>query len=149
MVVTLVEIVHHESISRGKDREGAALARHQRESGQLRAKHAGLFAAGDPLTSQRIHPHSNRYQPRARAALERPGGRCRADALEGSELPAQPSTTDRCDGAFFSRQPFSGRPLPLIDEYRRFADVTVVSSASGCAGTHEPCIGCANAVPRS
>ena len=64
VVTPFVEIVHHESVSRGKDLEGAALARHQKESGQLRAKHARVFAAGDPLISPCIHPHSNRYQPR-------------------------------------------------------------------------------------
>ena len=59
-----VEIVHHESISRGKDQYGEALARHQLESGHLRRKHAALFASGDPLQSPMLHPHSTRFQPR-------------------------------------------------------------------------------------
>ncbi len=131
-VTPFVEIVHHESISRGKDREGAALARHQRESGHLRGKHAGLFSAGDPLTSQRIHPHSNRYQPR--------------DLAPRSKGPATDAVLTHWRNPNF--QPSLQRPIillahfsddnrirddlfPLIDEYRRFADVILVSSASG------------------
>jgi GT2 family glycosyltransferase len=64
VVTPFVNIVHHESVSRGKDQSGEALARHQRESGYLRYKHAGLFQTGDPLSSQRLHPHSNRFQPK-------------------------------------------------------------------------------------
>ena len=56
-------IVHHESISRGKDLYGSAWARHQRESGRLRLKHQDLFSQGDPLISRLMHNHSNRYEP--------------------------------------------------------------------------------------
>ena len=131
-VTPFVEIVHHESISRGKDRNGAALARHQRESGHLRAKHAKLFAAGDPLTSQLIHPHSNRYQPR--------------EQVPQSQGPVPDAVLMHWRNPRF--QPSSKRPIlvlahfshnnrirddliPLIDEYKRFADVIVVSSSSG------------------
>ena len=58
-------IIHHESVSRGKDLEGKAWARHQRESGLLRKNHAALYAHGDPLTSPHLHHHSNRYEPAA------------------------------------------------------------------------------------
>ena len=57
------EIIHHESVSRGKDLYGEAWARHQRESGRLRQKHRLLFKEGDPLTSPLLHHHSNRYEP--------------------------------------------------------------------------------------
>ena len=56
-------IIHHESVSRGKDLEGEAWIRHQRESGLLRKNHAALYAQGDPLTSHHLHHHSNRYEP--------------------------------------------------------------------------------------
>jgi GT2 family glycosyltransferase len=56
-------IIHHESVSRGKDLEGKAWARHQRESGLLRKKHAALYDQGDSLTSPHLHHHSNRYEP--------------------------------------------------------------------------------------
>jgi len=132
IVTPFVEIVHHESISRGKDREGAALARHQRESGLLRAKHAKLFAEGDPLTSQRINPHSNRYQPRGHAPKSK-GPVDNAVLMHWREpnfqanrkrpivLLAHFSVNNRIRDDLF----------PLIDEYRRFADVILVSSASG------------------
>lgn len=64
VVTPHVRITHHESISRGKDTDGVALARHLREQGRLRCKHAHLYADGDPLTSGRLHPHSAQYQPR-------------------------------------------------------------------------------------
>ena len=56
-------IIHHESVSRGKDLEGEAWARHQRESGLLRKNHAALYNQGDPLTNPHLHHHSNRYEP--------------------------------------------------------------------------------------
>ncbi|AII48715.1 glycosyl transferase [Synechococcus sp. KORDI-52] len=132
VVTPFVEIVHHESISRGKDREGAALARHQRESGQLRAKHAGLFAAGDPLTSQRIHPHSNRYQPREPAPRSK-GPVDDAVLMHWRDPNFQPSRQRPIVvlAHFSADNRFRDDLFPLIDEYRRFADVIVVSSASG------------------
>ena len=56
-------IIHHESISRGKDLAGEAWARHQRELGYLRRNHAALYNQGDPLTSPLLHHHSTRYEP--------------------------------------------------------------------------------------
>ena len=64
VVTPFVDIIHHESISRGKDEYGMALARHQRESGYLRLKHQKVFNEGDSLVSQKLNPHSTRYQPR-------------------------------------------------------------------------------------
>ena len=131
-VTPFVEIVHHESISRGKDREGAALARHQRESGHLRAKHAGLFAAGDPLTSQCIHPHSNRYQPREQAARSK-GPVADAVLMHWRDPNFQPSRQRPIVllAHFSSNNRVRDDLFPLIDEYRRFGDVILVSSASG------------------
>ncbi|QNJ00990.1 O-antigen biosynthesis protein [Synechococcus sp. A15-62] len=132
VVTPYLEIVHHESISRGKDREGAALARHQRESGQLRAKHAGLFAAGDPLTSQRIHPHSNRYQPRAPEPRSK-GPVSNAVLMHWRNPNFQPSRQRPIVllAHFSSNNRVRDDLFPLLDEYQRFADVIVVSSASG------------------
>ncbi len=132
VVTPFVEIVHHESISRGKDREGAALARHQRESGYLRAKHARLFAAGDPLTSQRIHPHSNRYQPREPAPRSK-GPVPDAVLMHWRDPNFQPSRQRPIVllAHFSGDNRFRDDLFPLIDEYRRFADVIVVSSARG------------------
>ncbi|MCB4389919.1 rhamnan synthesis F family protein [Synechococcus sp. MU1617] len=132
VVTPFVEIVHHESISRGKDREGAALARHQRESGHLRAKHARLFAAGDPLTSQCIHPHSNRYQPRDPVPRSK-GPVADAVLMHWRDPNFQPSRQRPIVvlAHFSANNRFRDDLFPLIDEYRRFADVIVVSSASG------------------
>ena len=132
VVTPFVEIVHHESISRGKDREGAALARHQRESGHLRAKHARLFAAGDPLTSQCIHPHSNRYQPREPVPRSK-GPVSDAVLMHWRDPNFQPSRQRPIVvlAHFSANNRFRDDLFPLIDAYKRFADVIVVSSASG------------------
>ena len=73
------DIIHHESISRGKDMYGEAWARHQRESGRLRHKHQLLYKDGDPLTSPLLHHHSNRYEPASPA--EPPTGPAREKIL--------------------------------------------------------------------
>ena len=132
VVTPFVEIVHHESISRGKDLEGAALARHQRESGHLRCKHAKLFAAGDPLTSQCIHPHSNRYQPRQPAPRSK-GPVADALLMHWRNPNFQPSHQRPIVvlAHFSADNRFRDDLFPLIDAYKRFADVIVVSSASG------------------
>jgi len=132
VVTPFVEIVHHESISRGKDLEGAALARHQRESGRLRAKHAQLFASGDPLISQCIHPHSNRYQPRGPAPRSQ-GPVDDAVLIHWRNPNFQPSIQRPIVvlAHFSVNNRFRDDLFPLLDEYRRFADVIVVSSASG------------------
>ena len=57
------QIIHHESVSRGKDQLGEAWIRHQREQGFLRYKHRDIYHQGDPLTSSLLHHHSNRYEP--------------------------------------------------------------------------------------
>ncbi|WP_244272873.1 rhamnan synthesis F family protein [Synechococcus sp. N32] len=132
VVTPFVEIVHHESISRGKDREGAALARHQRESGLLRAKHAELFATGDPLTSSCIHPHSNRYQPREPAPRSK-GPVADAVLMHWRNPNFEPSHQRPIVvlAHFSADNRFRDDLFPLIDAYQRFADVIVVSSASG------------------
>ncbi|QNI83104.1 O-antigen biosynthesis protein [Synechococcus sp. RS9907] len=132
VVTPFVEIVHHESISRGKDREGAALGRHQRESGYLRAKHAELFATGDPLTSSCIHPHSNRYQPREPAPRSK-GPVADAVLMHWRHPNFQPSHQRPIVvlAHFSADNRFRDDLFPLIDAYQRFADVIVVSSASG------------------
>jgi GT2 family glycosyltransferase len=132
VVTPFVEIVHHESVSRGKDLEGAALARHQKESGQLRAKHARVFAAGDPLISPCIHPHSNRYQPRGPAPQSK-GPVADAVLTHWRDPNFQPSHQRPIVvlAHFSVNNRFRDDLFPLLDEYRRFADVIVVSSASG------------------
>ena len=132
VVTPFVEIVHHESVSRGKDLEGAALARHQKESGQLRAKHARVFAAGDPLISPCIHPHSNRYQPRQPAPCSK-GPVADAVLMHWRNPNFQPSHQRPIVvlAHFSVNNRFRDDLFPLLDEYRRFADVIVVSSASG------------------
>ena len=132
VVTPFLKIVHHESVSRGKDRQGAALARHQRESGHLRAKHARLFAAGDPLTSQCIHPHSNRYQPREQAPRSK-GPVSDAVLMHWRNPNFQPSRQRPIVllAHFSTNNRVRDDLFPLIDAYQRFADVIVVSSARG------------------
>ena len=132
VVTPFVEIVHHESISRGKDRLGLALARHQRESGYLRAQHAGLFASGDPLTSQLIHPHSNRYQPRNPPHIS--AGKVPHAVLRHWRKPGFQPSRDRpilLLAHFSNNGRIRDDLFSLLAEYDRHADVILVSSAAG------------------
>lgn len=63
VVTPHARIIHHESVSRGKDLEGKAWARHQRESGLLRRKHQDCYRHGDALVSPHLNHHSTRYEP--------------------------------------------------------------------------------------
>ena len=64
-----------------------------------------------------------------------------------SKLPAQHQRPIVVLAHFSVNNRFRDDLFPLIDEYRRFADVIVVSSASGLRWHPERCIGCASAVP--
>ena len=132
VVSPFVDIIHHESISRGKDQSGEALARHQRESGYLRSKHAVLFANGDPLTSQLIHPHSNRYQPRE--SPPRSDGLVQSAVLLHWRNPTFKPSPQRpiLLLAHYSKNNKIREDLfMLLDEYARHADVILISSACG------------------
>jgi len=61
VVIPQPNIIHHESISRGKDYFGDAWIRFRRESGRLRFRHRLLYQQGDSLISPLLHHHSNRY----------------------------------------------------------------------------------------
>ena len=132
VVTPFVDIIHHESVSRGKDQSGEALARHQRESGYLRHKHAGLFKTGDPLFSQHLHPHSNRFQP--------------ADPAPRSSGPVKPQPVSQWKQRGW--QANNNKPLivmahfdpsnqlrpdllNLLENYAQFGDVVVVSASPG------------------
>ena len=64
LVTPFPEIIHHEGKSRGKDLDGSAFARQQKEQGFLRRDHADHYSSGDSLTSQKLLPHSRCYEPK-------------------------------------------------------------------------------------
>ena len=61
IVTPYPNIIHYEGKSRGKDLEGQAFARQQKEQGLLRHEHAKIYQQGDPLISRHLHPHSRTY----------------------------------------------------------------------------------------
>lgn len=122
-------IIHHESISRGKDLEGAAYARHQRESGLLHQKHADLFEAGDPLTSRLLHPHGSQYQPRDPDPL--PSGLVQERVcFEWRRRGFRPQTgRPLLLFAHFATAPTLRPDLwALLREYQRHADIVFISA---------------------
>lgn len=131
VVTPNVRIIHHESISRGKDQYGAALARHQRESGFLRDKHAALFASGDPLRSAWLHPHSTRFQPRDAAV---PSAGPVRERLIRQWTTSQPwSSRSERPLILFAHYDPRGRVrpdlLPLLESYREHGDVVFISAS--------------------
>ena len=130
VVTPHVRIIHHESISRGKDQYGEALARHQRESGHLREKHAALFAAGDPLRSPMLHPHSTRFQPRAEEMVS--GGPVRERLIRQWSQTRWSTDVERPLILFAHYDP-GGRLRPdlmsLLESYQRYGDVVFISAS--------------------
>ncbi|MGB1416425.1 MAG: rhamnan synthesis F family protein [Synechococcus sp.] len=130
VVTPNVRIIHHESISRGKDQYGEALARHQRESGHLRRKHAALFASGDPLRSPNLHPHSSRFQPRETEV--RSGGPVHERLIGQWSQRSWPSSANR-PVILFAHYDHNGRLrpdlLPLLKSYQTYGDVVFVSAS--------------------
>ena len=130
VVTPYVRITHHESISRGKDQYGAALARHQRESGHLRQKHAALFAAGDPLRSPMLHPHSTRFQPRAKEVTS--AGQVREHLIRQWSQSRWSSDGERPLILFAHYDPVGRlRPdlVPLLESYQSYGDVVFISAS--------------------
>jgi O-antigen biosynthesis protein len=122
-------LIHRESVSRGKDSMGSALVRQQQEQGLLRQRHALLYANGDPLTSDWLHPHSSQYELRRRP--------------EDSLLPVSSGlvyswrrpgfrTSPQRPLLLFAQFAADGRLradiLPLLKAYGRHADVVFVAA---------------------
>ena len=124
------EIIHHESISRGKDLHGEAWIRHQRESGRLRQRHPLLYRQGDSLTSPLLHHHSNRYEPAP--PPEPPTGPAREQILYiWNRLQRHEDQRTPLIFAQFEENP--NRPiradiLALLQQYRRHFHVQVVAA---------------------
>jgi O-antigen biosynthesis protein len=132
VVTPFVDIIHHESVSRGKDQSGDALARHQRESGYLRHKHAGLFETGDPLFSHNLHPHSNRFQPKDPAPHS--SGRVSPQQISHWRQRNWKSDNNRPLIVMAHFDPSNRlRPdlLKLLESYAQFGDVVLVSASPG------------------
>ena len=132
VVTPFVDIIHHESVSRGKDQSGEALARHQRESGYLRHKHAGLFETGDPLFSHNLHPHSNRFQPKDPAPQS--SGRVKPQQISRWKQRGWKSNNNRPLIVMAHFDPSNRlRPdlLKLLESYAQFGDVVLVSASPG------------------
>lgn len=122
-------LIHHESISRGKDLGGTRLARHAREQGLLRQHHADHYAHGDPLTSNLLLPSTAQYELRVPAV--QPLGRVREQLLYSWRRPRFRARPDRPLLVFAQ---FGGdgqlRPdlLPLLRAYRAHADLVFVGA---------------------
>ena len=124
------DIIHHESISRGKDLYGEAWARHQRESGRLRHKHRLLFKEGDPLTSPLLHHHSTRYEPATPA--EPATGPAREQILYTWNRPKH-GNDERTPLIFAQFEenpeaPIRADILTLLQQYRQYFHVQVVAA---------------------
>ena len=129
VVTPKVEIIHHESLSRGKDQYGASFARHQRESGYLRFKHRNYFRDGDPLFSEKINPHSTRYQPHIEV---RSAGSVREKLISTWRRNKwQPSSQRPI--IMFAHFDSSGRVrpdiFPLLEQYNKHGDIVFISSS--------------------
>lgn len=130
VVTPHLEIIHHESIRRGKDLHGEAWIRHQRESGLLRHKHQLLYRQGDSLTSPLLHHHSNRYEP---APLEeRSIGPAREQILYTWNR-SQRRENERIPLIFAQfddnqKKPIRADILSLLQQYRRHFHVQVVAA---------------------
>ena len=132
VVTPFVDIIHHESVSRGKDQSGEALARHQRESGYLRQKHAELFEKGDPLFSQRLHPHSNRFQPKDPAPHSL--GHVKSRRISQWKQQGWKANNNRPLIVVAHFDPTNRlRPdlFNLLENYDQFGDVVLVSASPG------------------
>ena len=129
VVTPYVKIIHHESLSRGKDQYGSSFARHQRESGYLRLKHSYYFQQGDPLFSDKINPHSTRYQ--TKLAIKSAGpvkenliSQWRRDHWKPSNQ--RPVILfAHFDPAGKVRQDI----FPLLEQYQKHGDVIIISSS--------------------
>jgi GT2 family glycosyltransferase len=132
VVTPFVDIIHHESVSRGKDQSGEALARHQRESGYLRHKHARLFETGDPLFSQHLHPHSNRFQPRDPSPIS--SGPVKSQRISHWKQRGWQPNNNKPLIVMAHFDPSNRlRPdlLNLLESYAQFGDVVLVSASPG------------------
>jgi O-antigen biosynthesis protein len=123
------QLIHHESISRGKDLGGTRLARHVREQGLLRQHHADHYAHGDPLTSTLLLPSTTRYELR-RPAVQ-PHGRVREQLLYSWRRPrfrARPNRPLLVFAQFGADGQLRPDLLPLLRAYRAHADLVFVGA---------------------
>jgi O-antigen biosynthesis protein len=130
-------LIHHESISRGKDLGGTRLARHAREQGLLRQHHTDHYAHGDRLTSNLLLPSTTQYA--LRGAAVQPLGRVREQLLYSWRRPRFRARPDR-PLLVFAQFGADGqlRPdlLPLLRAYRAHADLVFVGATP--ALLHQP-----------
>lgn len=128
------QLIHHESISRGKDEQGQDLARQQREQGLLRLHHSQQYAAGDPLTSSLLHPHSNQYE--LRPAAPQPLGPVREQLVYSWRREGFRARSDRpllVLAQYDARGQLRADLVPLLRAYQRYADVVLVAATSELA----------------
>jgi len=139
VVTPEAQLIHHESISRGKDLGGTQLARHAREQGLLRQHHADHYAHGDPLTSALLLPSTTQYDLRAPAV--QPLGRVREQLLYSWRRPRFRARPDRpllVVAQFGADAQLRPDLLPLLRAYRAHADVVFVGATPGLL--HQPSV---------
>ena len=138
VVTPHMEIIHYESVSRGKDQVGLAWARHQRESGRLRLKHQNIYAQGDLLTSTLLHHHSTRYEPILKQVV--PIGPAREQVLFTWRRPS--TRNDKRIPLIFAqydsdpKKPIRSDIFDLLRNYRRHFYVQVVAATPSLLQHH-------------
>lgn len=129
MITPYPKIIHHEGKSRGKDLDGEALARQQREQGLLREHHADLYDKGDPLTSQHLHPHTNHFgiQPRQTESARKV-----EEKIVYSWTEQKRPTKSHRPLLFFAQFSANGELrsdiIPLLRAYKGHADVVFIGA---------------------
>ncbi len=130
VVTPYPRIIHHESVSRGKDIEGVAYARHQKESGYLRRKHQNLFIHGDELSSRYLEPHSTRYEPKQ--IEKKPLRPARANIIDSWRRAGELDM--RKPILFFAQyeqninHEIRADIIQLLKEYRKYCNIVVIAS---------------------
>jgi GT2 family glycosyltransferase len=123
------KLIHHESISRGKDLGGTRLARNAREQGLLRKQHADHYANGDPLTSSLLLPSTTQYE--LRGPTVQPISRVREQLLYSWRDPRFRANTSRALLVFaqFSHDGLLRQDIiDLLKAYRVHADLVFVGA---------------------
>ncbi len=122
-------LIHHESISRGKDLSGTRLARHAKEQGLLRQHHPDHYAHGDPLSSNLLLPSTTQYELRGPAV--QPLGRVREQLLYSWRRPrfhARPERPLLVFAQFDANGQLRPDLLPQLQAYRAHADLVFVGA---------------------
>ena len=131
MVTPYPNIIHHEGKSRGKDLEGQAFARQQKEQGLLRHEHAKIYQQGDQLTSHHLHPHSRTFALKENSQ-QLPRQLVKEQIVNCWERDDFKNRSSRKTLLFFAHYDHNGQVrddlFDLLESYRKHADLVLISS---------------------